>query len=119
MQAGLTHYKCIQHKTGFRTRFSGSKSRNNALHTDCCKVTIELPAHAVATISVFLPRNRSFAQSLLKLFCFSRCFVIQSFLERRNSCTVRSLVSYGAFTSTRLSGSTLTEIERRRDFWMM
>ena len=54
---GQTHYKCIQHKTGFRTRFPGSKSRNNALHADCCKVTIELPAHAVSTIRVFLPQE--------------------------------------------------------------
>ena len=54
---GQTHYKCIQHKTGFRTRFPGSKSRNNALHADCCKVTIELPAHAVPTIRVFLPQE--------------------------------------------------------------
>ena len=34
-----------------------SKSRNNALHADCCKVTIELPAHAVPTIRVFLPQE--------------------------------------------------------------
>ena len=54
---GQTHYKCIQHKTGSQTRFSGSKSRNNALYADCCKVTIELPAHAVATIRVFLPQE--------------------------------------------------------------
>ena len=52
-----THYKCIQYKTGSQARFPGSKSRNNALHADCCKVTIELPAHAVATISVFLPQK--------------------------------------------------------------
>ena len=38
-------------------RFYGSKSRNNALHADCCKVTIEFPAHAVATIRMFLPRD--------------------------------------------------------------
>ena len=25
--------------------------------SDCCKVTIELPAHAVATIRVFLPQK--------------------------------------------------------------
>ena len=50
-----THYKCIQHKIAFQTRFPDSKSRNNALHADCCKVTIELPAHAAATIRVFLP----------------------------------------------------------------
>ena len=55
--SGQTHYKCIQHKTGSQTRFSGSKSRNNALHADCCKVTIELPAHAVAAIRVFLPQK--------------------------------------------------------------
>ena len=52
-----THYKCIQHKTGSQSRFPGSKSCNNALHADCCKVTIELPAHAVATIRVFLPQK--------------------------------------------------------------
>ena len=38
MRTGQTHYKCIQHKTGSKARFSGSKSRNNALHSDCCKV---------------------------------------------------------------------------------
>ena len=54
---GQAHYKCIQHKTGSQARFRGSKSRNNALHADCCKVTIELPAHAVATIRVFLPQE--------------------------------------------------------------
>ena len=54
---GQTHYNCIQHKTGFQARFPGSKSRNNALHTDCCKVTIELSAHAAATIRVFLPQE--------------------------------------------------------------
>ena len=48
--SGQTHYKCIQHKIAVHTRFPGSKSRNNALHADCCKVTIELPAHAVASI---------------------------------------------------------------------
>ena len=53
-QPGQTYCKCIQHKTGSQARFPGSKSRNNALHADCCKVTIELPAHAVATIRVFL-----------------------------------------------------------------
>ena len=37
--------------------FPDSKSRNNALHAGCCKVTIEFPAHAVATIRVFLPRE--------------------------------------------------------------
>ena len=37
--------------------FLGSKSRNNELHADCCKSTIELSAHAVATIRVFLPRE--------------------------------------------------------------
>ncbi len=53
---GQTHYKCIQHKTGSQTRFSGSKSRNNALHADCCKVTIELPAQAGRNNqSVFAP----------------------------------------------------------------
>ena len=54
---GQAHYKCIQHKTGFHSRFSGSKSRNDALQADCCKVTIELSAHAVATIRVFLPQE--------------------------------------------------------------
>ena len=44
-------------KLAFWTRFPGSKSRNNALHADCCKVTIELSAHAVATIRVFLPQE--------------------------------------------------------------
>ena len=44
-------------KTGFQARFPDSKSRNNALHADCCKVTIEFPAHAVATIRVFLPQE--------------------------------------------------------------
>ena len=54
IDSGQTHYKCIHHKTGFQTRFPGSKSRDNAPHADCCKVTIELPAHAAATIRVFL-----------------------------------------------------------------
>ena len=54
---GQTHYKCIQHKTGFQSRFPASKSRNNAPQADCCKVTIELSAHAVATIRVFLPQE--------------------------------------------------------------
>ena len=56
MSTGQTHYKCIQHKTGSQARFSGSKSRNNALHADCCKVTIELPAQAGRNNqSVFAP----------------------------------------------------------------
>ena len=89
---GQTHYKYIQHKIAFQTRFTGSKSRNNALHADCCKVTIELPALMRPQQSeCFCPRNRSFAQTLLKLFImrlpcimrfFSRYFSESSFCPR-------------------------------------
>ena len=49
--------------------------------SDCCKVTIELPAHAVAAIRVFLPpRNRSFAQTLLKLFIMRLPCIIVNFI---------------------------------------
>ena len=89
--SGQTHYKCIQHKTGSQTRFSSSKSRNNALHADCCKVTIELSAQAGRNKqSVFCLRNRSFAQTLLKLFimrlpCVEICFALKII---SNSCII-------------------------------